>query len=119
MARYRALTDIFTPAPECRYASAGDVLSDNPVGGEIPIPANWPPPTHAVDCLDQEAINAYFAVGPRFSEVEIWRQVFTNSGRWTDRPVAGPTTQWVPADVKDPSKGYQLNGAGPVQPPIP
>jgi hypothetical protein len=109
MARYRALTDIFTPAPECRYAMAGDILSDAPGPGEVPIPVGWRCPTHAVDPLDPAAMEAYRNEGPRFSEVEIWRAVFTNGARWSDKPVSAPKVYWVPVDPKQPEKGYRLN----------
>src|SRR5262249_18364835 len=103
MARYRALTDIFTPAPECRYAQAGDILSDE--GDGVPIPQGWRPPTHAVQPLNPDATERYWQEGPRFSAVEMWRATFTNSNRWADKPVAGPTTWWVPVDPKRPGKG--------------
>src|SRR5262245_16315317 len=99
MARYRALTDLFGPAPECRYAQAGDILSDQPAAGEIPIPVGWRPPTHACDPL-AEAVEAYWLEGPRFSEVEVWRATFTNSARWSDKPVSAPGTYWVPVNPR-------------------
>src|SRR5262245_56275824 len=108
MARYRALTDIFTPAPECRYAQAGDILSDQPGLGEVPIPVGWRPPTHAVDCLDPGATSIYFEEGPRFSEVEMWRVTFTNSNRWSNKPVGARSIYWVPVNPQKPGDGYQL-----------
>jgi hypothetical protein len=111
MASYRCLTDLFLPAPECRYASAGDILSDHPGPGEIPIPVGWSPPTHACDPLDPDALERYWEVGPRFSDVEIWRATFTNSGRWSNQPVSKPSTWWERVNVKNPGEGYQLNNS--------
>jgi hypothetical protein len=76
-------------------------------GTEFDIDASWPPPTHACQPLDPDAIEAYWKVGPRFSEVEIWRQCFTNCARWSDVPVKPATTWWVKS-----GRGWVLHGGG-------
>jgi hypothetical protein len=104
MARYRALTDLYMPSGV--YVQAGT---------EFDAPLEWPPPTHAVQPLDPDAIERYWQEGPRLSDVEIWRQCFTNCARWSDVPVRPATTWWVKVP-----KGYVLHGGGEnrgVQPP--
>jgi hypothetical protein len=98
MARYLALTDLFGPAPECRYVQAGTSFDGWP---------GWPPPTHAVNPLDGDAMAAYQAQGPRLSDVEPWRQIFTNGNRWVGLPVPGPSVQWVKQ-----GEGWVLTGTG-------
>jgi hypothetical protein len=95
MARYRALTDLYMP--DGQYISAGESFD---------APASWPPPTHAVQPLDSAAMTAYWNVGPRLSDVEPWRVVFTNSARWTGQPVPPPTVWWIKV-----GNGYVLKGS--------
>jgi hypothetical protein len=96
MARFQALTDIYLPTGV--YIQAGTSFD---------APAGWPPPTHAVQPLDPDAMQAYWQVGPRFSDVEIWRQCFTNGARWSDVPVKPATTWWVKVGDQ-----YVLHGGG-------
>jgi hypothetical protein len=95
MARYRALTDLYMPSGD--YVQAGESFD---------APASWPPPTHGVQPLDSDAMTAYWNVGPRLSDVEPWRAVFTNSARWTGLPVAPATTWWIKV-----GSGYVLKGS--------
>jgi hypothetical protein len=95
MARYRALTDLTLPSGD--YVQAGT---------EFDAGADYPPPTHACQPLDAEAGELYWQVGPRLSDVEPWRQCYTNSARWTGQPVPPPTVWWVKVD-----KGYVLKGS--------
>lgn len=95
MPKYRALTDL------CLWD--GRIVQ---AGESFEAPESYPPPTHAVQPLDGEAMDRYWQEGPRLSDVEIWRAVFTNSARWTGLPVPPPTTWWV--KVKE---GYVLKGA--------
>lgn len=95
MPKYRALTDL------CIWD--GSIVQ---AGESFDAPASWPPATHACDPLDPEALTAYWNQGPRFSEVEIWRQCYSNCNRWTGRPVSAANTWWIKVD-----KGYVLRGA--------
>jgi hypothetical protein len=110
MARYRAITDLFLPAPDCRYAQAGDILSDEGVG--VPVPHGWPPPTHAVDPLTSDAISNYWQVGPKGqSDASVWQATFTNSARWSGVPVFAPAVYWVRAKTFT-EQGFILTGGG-------
>src|SRR5262245_40505799 len=95
MPRYRALTDLYMPNGD--YIQAGTTFE---------APDGWPPPTHAVDPIGADAMERYWQEGPRLSDVEPWRAVFTNSARWTGVPVPGATTWWIKV-----SGGYVLHGA--------
>jgi len=109
--RFRVLTDIFTPAPVCGYAQAGQILSSTPGPGEIPIPSNWIPPANAVDPLDPDAVQAYWNAGPAGCMDAEWRRaLFTNCSRWSGMPVGPPATQWLPADPTKPWLGFTLGG---------
>lgn len=94
--RFRALTDLTLPSGE--YIQAGS---------EYETDATYLPPTHACQPLDPDAIEAYWNVGPRLSDVEIWRQCFTNCSRWSDVPVKPATTWWVKTGDQ-----YVLHGGG-------
>jgi hypothetical protein len=113
MAQYRALTDIFTPAPECRYAMAGQVLADDGTVGAIPIPKGWSPPTNAVDPLSSDGIQAYWNVGPKgMSSAQPYQAQFTNGSRWSDVFVAPAVVYWKPVDPTKPQLGFVLTGGG-------
>jgi hypothetical protein len=113
MAQYRCLTDIFTPAPDCRYAQAGQILADDGSAGAIPIPVGWSPPTSAVDPLSPDAVQAYWNVGPKgMSDAQPYQAQFTNGSRWSDIFVAPASTFWIPANVKQPWLGFKLSGLG-------
>src|SRR5262245_23611469 len=109
MARYRALTDIFTPAPECRYVQAGDILSDivpTPPGC-VPIPVGWIPPL-GVEPLDAAAQTAFFNAGPTgMKGNDAMANTVMNGNRWSDRPVAPPSVYWVLT-----TNGWTLSGTG-------
>jgi hypothetical protein len=108
MAQYRALTDLFLPAPECRYVQAGDTFT---------APAGYVPATNSVDPISSDAFNAYFNAGPRgCSDAEWHRAIFTNSQRWSGVQVTPPATGWVPVDPTNLQKGFMLNGQ--VKPPM-
>ena len=112
MARYRCLTDLFLPAPDCRYAMAGDILSDSGDAGAIPIPAGWSPPTHAVDPQTSDAVQKYWQTGPKgLTDASVWQATFTNSARWSGVPVFAPAVYWVRAGITN-DKGFILTGAG-------
>jgi hypothetical protein len=96
MAQYQALTDLYMA--DGTYITAGTVFDG---------PPNWKPPTHAVNCLDAEAVQVYHDQGPRFSDAEPWRQVYSNSNRWVGQPVPAATIWWV--KVAD---QYVLHGMG-------
>jgi hypothetical protein len=121
MARYKCLTDLFLPAPDCRYAQAGDILSDSGDAGAIPIPVGWSPPTHAVDPLTSDAISNYWQVGPKGqTDASVWQATFTNSARWSGVPVFPPSVYWVRARTF-PEQGFVLTGVGAslgVHPPV-
>ena len=109
--RFRALTDIFTPG--CGYVQAGQILSSTPGPGEIPIPSHWIHPAHAVDPLDPDAVERYWQAGPAGCMDAEWRRaLFTNCARWSDVPVAPPSTQWLPVDPTKPWLGFVLSGGG-------
>ena len=109
MASYRALSDIFTPG--CGYAQAGQILADDGSPGAIPIPVGWKPPANAVDPLDPDAVQACWNAGPAGCLDAEWRRaLFTNCSRWSDVPVAPPSTQWLPADPTKPWLGFTLGG---------
>jgi hypothetical protein len=95
MPRYRALTDLTLPSGV--YIQAGT---------EFEVGADYPPPTHACDPLDPEALQLYWNQGPRLSDVEPWRAVFTNSARWTGLPVPPATVWWIKE-----GSGYVLKGS--------
>jgi hypothetical protein len=104
MPRWRALTDLTLPS--------GDYVQ---AGAKYQTDANYHPPTHACQPLDSEAMDRYWQEGPRLSDVEPWRAVFTNGARWTGIPVSPPTTWWIKA-----GSGYVLKGseARGVRPPM-
>ena len=95
MARYQACSDLYMP--DGTYIQAGTTF-DGPEG--------WKPPCHAVNFLDGDGAQALWNVGPMFSEVEPFRALYTNGGRWTGVPVPGMTAQWVRVP-----EGYVLKGA--------
>lgn len=103
MARYRALTDLYMPS--------GDYIQ---AGTEFDAPADWRCPTHAVDPIGAEAMEAYWQERPRLSDVEPWRAVFTNGQRWSDVRVSGATTYWIKVPGGYVLKGQEARG---VQPP--
>jgi hypothetical protein len=108
MAQYRALTDLFLPAPDCRYVQAGDTFV---------APVGWIPPTNAVDPIGTDAFNAYLAAGPAgCADAEWHRAVFTNGQRWSGVQVSPAATGWVPVDPTKPDKGFLFNGQ--VKPPM-
>jgi hypothetical protein len=95
MARYRALTDL--TLPDGSYIQAGS---------EYETDASYQPPTNACQPLDDQALTAYHAEGPRgCDDAEPWRALFTNGNRWTGIPVPGPSIQWVKE-----GKGWILKG---------
>ena len=87
--------------------------------GELPV--GWSPPTHAVDCLTPDAVQAYWNVGPKGqSDASVWQATFTNSARWSGVPVFAPAVYWVRARTET-EKGFVLTGAGAglgVHPPV-
>jgi hypothetical protein len=84
--RWRALTDLTLPS--------GDYIQ---AGSSFDSPANWRPPTNAVQPMDAGAVAKYWAEGPRgVFDAEPWRAVFTNGARWTGVPVPAATMWWVP-----------------------
>ena len=114
MSQYRVIADLFV-MPGSIYAQAGDTISDGPGGI---LPANWSPPTGSVDPIDNAAINAYWAVGPRGSadaSPNQWDFPFGWS-RWSGIAYAPAAIYWKPV-----LGGFQLTGAGAalgVHPPV-
>jgi hypothetical protein len=96
MATYKALTDLWLPGGI--YAEAGDLINDTGSGVGWPVPATWIPPAQAVDPLDNDALNKYFAAGPQlcseqpFMTLSPWNQ---QNGRW--EPVFKSSTHWYRA----------------------
>jgi len=100
--QFRAQTDLYLN--DGRYIQAGQTFT---------APASWPPATNACDPLTPDAVQAYWNVGPRgMLDAQPYQVQFTNAGRWSDIPVAPPSTYWIPADVKRPDLGFKLSGAG-------
>jgi hypothetical protein len=92
--------------PGSIYASAGDTISDGPGGI---LPANWSPPTGAVDPITSDAIQAYWNAGPKGqsdAEPNKWNSPWGWS-RWQGITYKPPAVYWtrVPG-------GFQLTGAG-------
>jgi hypothetical protein len=109
--QFRALTDLFLPAPDCRYVQAGQIISDEGVG--IPIPSSWQPPTNGVTPLTPDATERYWEVGPRgMMDAQPYQVQFTNGSRWSDIPVSPATIYWVPVNPKNPALGFVLTGGG-------
>jgi|SRR5262249_3364841 len=101
-ATYRALTDL--------YLNDGTHIQ---AGTTFVPPAGWVPATNAVDPLTPDAVQAYWNAGPNGCRDAEWRRaLFTNTNRWSDVPVAPPSTQWQPSDPTKPWLGYTLNGLG-------
>jgi hypothetical protein len=109
MAQYRAITDIFGPAPECRYFQAGDMLTDivPTPAGFLPIPSNWVPPL-GVEPIDAAAQQAFFNAGPSGMTASDHGVPNTSMAgqRWSDRPVSAPAVYWKQA----PGGGWTLGG---------
>jgi hypothetical protein len=109
MARYQALCDLWLPG--CQYAQAGDVLSDIPSAGTIPIPVGWIP-SRACEPLDTLAAQAYWNAGPAgMADAQPNLPLFLNGARWTGRPVTPPSCYWVRAGTLN-SAGFVLTGIG-------
>jgi hypothetical protein len=112
MAKYRCLTDIFLPAPGCRYAQAGDLLSDvipTPANC-IPIPVGWIPPL-GVEPIDAAAQSAFFNAGPSgMNNADHGIPNTMMSGqRWSGIAVAPPNVYWKPTVVNN-VHGWTLGG---------
>jgi len=100
--QFRALTDLYLSTGV--YVMAGTVFD---------APSNFIPPVNACDPLDPDAIQLYWQTGPRGCCDAEWRRaLFTNTQRWSDVPVAPPSTQWVPVNPQNPGLGFILSGAG-------
>jgi hypothetical protein len=106
MPQFRCLVDLFLPAPECRYAEAGSLLSDvmPTPPGYVRIPVGWIPPL-GVEPLDQSAMDAFFNAGPS-SMVACDHGVpntMMSGQRWSGIAVAAPSVYW-----KLTAKGWTL-----------
>ncbi len=100
--QFYALTDLYLA--DGRYISAGETFD---------VPSDFKPPTNAVSPISPDAIEALWLEGPRgCSDAEPNRAVFTNSARWSDKPVKPPSVRWVPANPQKPSDGFVLQGGG-------
>jgi len=102
MATYRALTDLYLPSGV--YVQAGSTFD---------ISTTWVPATNAVDPVSPDAVERYWQAGPAGCADAEWRRaLFTNCARWSDVPVAAPSTQWLPVDPTKPWLGFVLSGGG-------
>jgi hypothetical protein len=104
-AQYRCLADLYLPG--CQYAQAGDIISDQPSAGTIPIPVGFIPPL-AVDPLTQDAINSFWLAGPKgLNDGEPNRQTYIVS-RWSGKAYSPPVIYWTRYDATS----FILTGAG-------
>jgi hypothetical protein len=100
--QFRALTDLYLN--DGSYIQAGQTFT---------APANYPPPTNAVQPLDPDATQALWNVGPKgMLDAQPYQAQFTNGARWSDIPVPPATIYWVPVNVKNPGLGFVLTGGG-------
>ena len=102
MAAYRALMDLSTPI----YITAGTVFSDGVTSAPgVPqlAPPGWPPPP-AVEPIDGDALQQFFAQGPAQLQISplvpppkvYWRQVTLGTSVWqlTGAGAALGTADW-------------------------
>ena len=97
MATYTAMTDLWLPGQI--YAPALSVLSDAvpTPQGMLPIPTSWIPPAQAVNPADSDALNKYFAAGPRLSAAQGWLALGPwnyAASRFTGMSGYQPSTYW-------------------------
>ena len=100
MATYRAFVPGTVPGgvgavPGGVYVEAGAILTDS--GHNALIPAGWTPPL-SVDPQDTEAIENFWAAGPRSaagSQPGIAAGNLWGYGVWTGVPIVGPTIYWI------------------------
>jgi hypothetical protein len=92
------------------YYEANTIVT---AGKEVPL--GWPP-TSACDPLNQEGINALWALGPRemiAANAPAAAGDYGIRSRWTDVPVTPAAVRWVPAHSgPNPNNEFVLTGPG-------